>query len=229
MTSKLTVDSCLGILLPLLYHDLYSSKQKIEHSFPMPLPKSSFWNYFSLNPPPPNMIYPVTHALKLHVVQSGIVLSLVEPPIPYTSLTLESSALNLHVVESSVVLSLVEHAVEAEHGGEVHEFLLGRGGQDLVPLCLQVLLFLLRLWLDLGLPDFAYNIKVEQFILSLDCILTGSSSPFNFSSTLGFQKSCLEQFCSKAIKINFLVLRITHLFIFGVLFEGNWWITIIFL
>lgn len=146
----------------------------------MSLPKYSFWNYFSLNPSP-NIIYPWCRAC----TKSGWA------PLPHspTSLTLESSRLDLHVVQSSIVLSLVEHAMEAEHSCEIDEFLLGRGGQDVVPLRLQMLLFLLWLWFNLGFPDLAYKIKVKQFMISLHCVLTGSSSAWTFGSTLGFPET----------------------------------------
>lgn len=139
-----------------------------------------FWNYFSLNPSP-NIIYPWCRAW--HSTKSGWA------PLPPTSLTLESSRLDLHVVQSSIVLRLVEHAMEAEHSGQIDEFLLGRGSQDVVPLRLQMLLFLLWLWFNFGFPDLAYKIKVKQFIISLHCVLTGSSSALTFGSTLGFPET----------------------------------------
>lgn len=166
---------------PLFYHDPSSSKQTMKHSFPMSLPKYSETTFPWIPPP----------TLFTHGVEPGIVLSLVEPPLPHppTSLTLESSRLDLHVVQSSIVLRLVEHAMEAEHSGQIDEFLLGRGGQDVVPLRLQMLLFLLWLWFNFGFPDLAYKIKVKQFIISLHCVLTGSSSALTFGSTLGFPET----------------------------------------
>lgn len=53
---------------PLIYHDPSYSKQTMKHSFPMSLPKYSFWNYFSLNPSP-NIIYPWCRAW--HCTKSG--------------------------------------------------------------------------------------------------------------------------------------------------------------
>lgn len=177
---------------PLFYHDLTSSKQTMKHSFPMSLPKYSFWNYLSLNPSP-NIIYPWCRAC----TKSGWA------PLPHspTSLTLESSRLDLHVVQSSIVLSLVEHAMEAEHSGEIDEFLLGRGSQDVVPLRLQMLLFLLWLWFNFGFPDLAYKIKVKQFIISLHCVLTGSSSVLTFGSTLAFPETVPWKNSQKGTKI----------------------------
>lgn len=69
-------------------------------------------------------------------------------------LTLEAASLQLDVVEPGVVLGLVQHAVESEDRREVHQLLLRRLRQDVVPLRLQVLLLFLAPRLLLGFIDF---------------------------------------------------------------------------
>lgn len=73
------------------------------------------------------------------------------------SLTLEAAPLQLDVVEPGIVLGLVQHAVESEDRREVHQLLLRRLRQDVVPLRLQVLLLFLAPRFLLGFIDFTWK------------------------------------------------------------------------
>lgn len=200
---------------PLFYHDLTSSKQTIKHSFPMSLPKYSFWNYFSLNPSP-NIIYPWCRAW--HSTKSGWA---PPPPPPYIThpgiLPPRSSCCPIqHSIESGWAC----HGSRAQRRDRRVPPRTRRSGCHPTPSP------------DAPLPP----LTLVQLWVSRSCLQNQGKAVYGIITLRSYRvliylnlwfylrvsRNCaLKKIRKKAPKFNSLVLRVNRLFLIGVLFMGN--------